>query len=251
MQTARREVYAMVGVAMARFTDELLMVDAVDARFYHYLPSDALKEMLYQTGVMINSAWGKLYRRECIADIRFKEGIQYEDLEWMARVLSALTRAQRVGIVDVPYYFYRQRSGSILTTFTPRRLDVLDITREIEERAQQAGNPSLVRAARDRRFSANFDIYLQLSKLSSSDTNRAASRANEVSLKASVVLSEEDLLKYDAVQRECWHQIVRLRLGALLNPRVRCKNRLGALLSISGSRLCSAIGSRLLYRFKS
>jgi glycosyltransferase involved in cell wall biosynthesis len=239
MQTARRDVYAMVCVAMARFTDELPMVDTVDARFYHYLPDDALKEMLYQTGAINNSAsaCGKIYRCECIADIRFKDGIQYEDLEWMARVLSTLSRAHRVGVIGAPYYFYRWRSGSFLTTFTPRRLDVLCVTREIEERAQQVGDTSLVRAARDRRFSANFDMYLQLCRVIRND----APLSGENPLAA----------RYAAVQCECWHQIVRLRIGALLNPRVRCKNKLGALLSLLGPRFCGFIGSRLVNRLKS
>ncbi len=228
MEMASRSEYAIVGVGMTRFTDEMPLIDCKIEKLFHYLPEDALKEMLYQNGMLINSACGKLFSRELIGDIRFREGIMYEDLEWMTRVLEGMPKSKRVGICDAPLYFYRKREGSLIETFSLNRFDVLDVTREIEDRAQEVAKKSRVyrnakgvlRAARDRRLSANFDIFMQLSKPGREE--------------------------YATQRQECWREIKRLRIGSLFNPHVRRKNRLGILLSFLGPRICGAVGARFL-----
>ena len=238
MELAKRKEYFITGVGFLRFSDDIPLVNCVMTEKYHYLPYDALTEMLYQNGHMINSAWGKLFRRELIEGIWFKEGILYEDLEWMARVLEKMPKSKRVGLCDAPLYFYRKRDGSLIETFSRHRLDVLDVTREIEERAVESGNKGFLRAARDRRLSANFDIYMQLWKHCRHVENGATSTENY------------DAHAYEFVKAECWRQIKRLRIGSLINPHVRRKNKLGILLSFFGSDVCGAVGSRLIARLK-
>ena len=238
MELAKRKEYFITGVGFLRFSDDIPLVNCVMTEKYHYLPYDALTEMLYQNGHMINSAWGKLFRRELIEGIWFKEGILYEDLEWMARVLEKMPKSKRVGLCDAPLYFYRKRDGSLIETFSRHRLDVLDVTREIEERAVESGNKGFLRAARDRRLSANFDIYMQLWKHCRHVENGATSTENY------------DAHAYELVKAECWRQIKRLRMGSLINPHVRRKNKLGILLSFFGSDVCGAVGSRLIARLK-
>lgn len=238
MELAKRKEYFITGVDFIRFSDDIPLVNGVMKEKYHYLPYDALTEMLYQNGHMINSACGKLFRREVIEGIWFKEGILYEDLEWMARVLEKMPKLKRVGLCDAPLYFYRKREGSTMETFSLRRLDVLDVTREIEERALKSGNKGFLRAARDRRLSANFDIYMQLWKQCRRRKNGANNAENS------------DTDSYEREIAECWRQIKRLRIGSLINPHVRRKNKLGILLSFFGPDVCGAVGSRLIARLK-
>lgn len=231
-----RKEYSLVGVGIARFTDRLPIINPIARHNSHYSGRDALITMLYQTGAINSSSCAKLFRRELIADIPFREGILYEDLEWMPRVLDALPRSKRVLIADAPLYFYRRRPGSSIQAFTPRRLDVLTVTADIEARALASGAAPLIRAARDRRFAANFDMYLQLPASTLADTSPHGTSLHDTSL-------------HDT-RLECWRQIKRLRLGSLLNPRVRRKNRLGSLLSLLGPRLTLLIGAPLLHRLK-
>ena len=82
----------------------------------------------------------------------------------MVRVLEKMPKSKRIGLCNAPLYYYRKRNGSLMETFSGHRLDVLDITRDIEDKAIASADLRLVKAARDRRLSANFDIYMQLWK---------------------------------------------------------------------------------------
>lgn len=236
-----KKIYSIVGTDFIRFGNSA-QVDINGlynvTEFHHYLPEDAYKKLLYQNDFINSAPWGKLFKREAIEGIWFKEGILYEDLEWMARVLEKMPKSKRVGLCDAPLYFYRKREGSLIETFSRGRLDVLDVTREIEERAVESGNKGLLRAARDRRLSANFDIYMQLWKHCRHVENGATSTENY------------DAHAYELVKAECWLQIKRLRIGSLINPHVRKKNKLGILLSFFGPDVCGAVGSRLIARLK-
>lgn len=224
IENVRRE-YSIVGVGIERFRNELPIVSHTVTRKYHFLPNDAFKDMLYQSGVMINSACGKLYRRELIEGIRFKEGILYEDLEWMARVLERMPKSKRICMCDAPLYFYRKREGSLIETFSERRMDVLDVTREIEQRAFERGDRQILKATRDRRLSANFDMFFQM--------------------------CAESGKKYEREIDGCWAEIRRLRLESLFNRHVRMKNKAGVLLSFLGKEISGFVGSRLAGRLKS
>ncbi|MDE5923139.1 MAG: glycosyltransferase [Muribaculum sp.] len=255
---AERRKYYVAGGDMLRFSEDIPVVNGVMSELYHYLPEDALKDMLYQNKHMINSACGKLFSRECIEGIWFKEGILYEDLEWMARVLERIPKSKRVGMCNAPLYFYRKRVGSLIETFSRGRMDVLDVTREIEERAVRSGNRKIIRAARDRRLSANFDIYMQLWKYSRKK-NIESNKSAKYVRKADINIKPEEFGKsdgsaggsvYDTELEECWAQIKRLRMGSLFNPCVRRKNKLGVLLSFLGPTVCGAVGSRIILRLK-
>jgi glycosyltransferase involved in cell wall biosynthesis len=47
----------------------------------------------------------------------FEQGILHEDIEWIPRILSLVTR---VGIHHMPYYFYRQNENSIMHNFNEK-----------------------------------------------------------------------------------------------------------------------------------
>ena len=165
-----------------------------------YSGREALKKTLYQTVAELNpSFWGKVFTRKVIEDRRFTCGRIYEDLELFVKILP---NVKKVMVLDKPVYFYRRHNDSTINTWSPKRLDVLTVTEEIEER--YAGDSDLVRAARARRFAANFNILLLLRKNGAGDSPEA-----------------------DACRRE----LRRLRRGVLTDSRARIKDRIGALVA--------------------
>lgn len=175
---------------------------------------EAILDILYQKHIE-PSAWGKIYRSEIFRNLRFRKGILYEDLDLFDSVFNL---ARKVALTDAVVSFYRPNPGSILGTFNTRRLDVLDVTRRLEERCRNR-SVEFGRAAADRRLSANFNI---LGLLAANDGDNSHSEAAD----------------------DCWSVIKRLRRGSLFNPHVRFKNKAGILISLMGRRLLCRVLSR-------
>lgn len=74
-------------------------------------------QILYQT------VWDKLYRREAIGDLRFPVGKLHEDEFFTWKVLL---KCEIIAVSDAPLYYYFHRSGSIMETFSPKRLDFFE-----------------------------------------------------------------------------------------------------------------------------
>lgn len=70
-----------------------------------------------------NFAWGKLYKKEIIDDIPFAEGKFFEDSFWQHLVFNRITK---LGIVNQPCYYYRQRPSSISGQLKLNALDLID-----------------------------------------------------------------------------------------------------------------------------
>lgn len=157
-----------------------------------------LECILYQTGPINGSAWGKIFKNRLFSGLRFTEGITYEDLDIVDKVFL---QARGVVVISSAMYYYRQREGSIINTWSPRRLDVLGVTERLEERQT---DDKLQKAARDRRFAANFNMLLLMRRNGLGDTEEA---------------------------RECRAQLRRLCGEVMRNPLARLKNRVGAVLA--------------------
>ena len=173
---------------------------------------DAILEAYYQTSQLNVSVSAKLYSRSVWHSQRFYDG-RYEDLEIAGKLMES---ANRIVCVDAPLYGYRQNPDSYMHRFTLQRLDVLKVTEELETRAESRG-PEILRAMRDRRMSANFNIFM-LSEL-------AARRGDITSRQAR------------DIQAGCYAQIRRLRRNSIFNSKSRPKNRIGAFLSLLGPRI--------------
>lgn len=201
LQLAENNPNSIVCFGFRNFTSDDVRISQYGnkQKIRHLSPEVALCKLLFQVESTNSSAWGKLYPAKLFAQVRFVPGIAYEDLEIIDRLVLT---GREVIISDQIMYFYRQRGGSIMHTWAERRLDVLQVTEMIEERL--SGNEALLRAARDRRFSANFNMLLLLRKHGRKDSDEA-----------------------DA----CRRQIRRLRRSTLFNRHTRLKNKLGALLS--------------------
>lgn len=75
-------------------------------------------------------SWAKMYRMELFKsnEILFPEGKLHEDAFTTYKLFYA---SNKIAVVNAPLYFYRIRSGSIMTSeFTEKRLDMLQATRE-------------------------------------------------------------------------------------------------------------------------
>lgn len=127
-----------------------------------YDPEEALRLVLLQRRGMQCSACGKLFSIRLFDSERFREGILYEDLDIIGRLMS---HASKVASIKRGGYRYRTREGSITHDFNRRRLDVLDITGRIEAFCASRF-PRLLPAARERTFSAACNMLILLRRAS-------------------------------------------------------------------------------------
>lgn len=164
---------------------------------------EAMEEALYQKK-LLNSPWGAMMKRELLEPgIRFREGVRYEDLDAFYRFYE---HAGRIVYNSRPYYFYRENPGSFINRWSEARLDVLDVTDRLVAFFSEK-YPSLAAAALDRRFSARYNMLLLLLKHEPGRSDRIG---------------------------ECLGFVKEGRLRALKDPKVRLKNKLGALASYGG-----------------
>lgn len=171
----------------------------------YLLSSDeAIKIGLYQKRIL-NNPWGMLFHSSVFNGehpLRFRK-CRYEDLDLFYR---AFEKVDKVCITDRIVYFYRDNPNSFINTWSASRLDVLDVTDRMVKHMEQR-SPDLLRGAHDRRFSAHFNMLVEMEKLGIEDKE----------------------------QRErCLKVIKEQRLNELKDPNVRIKNKLGALISYLG-----------------
>lgn len=178
--------------------------------------AEALEDMLYQRRIN-SSVSTKLFRRSFFDGIEFAEGKRYEDLEILPRIFM---RAPKICFAAETRYFYRARSGSFISRFTPERLDVLGVTASIERfigsLADGVERQRLLSAARDRRFAANFNMFALCAIASHPKAD------------------------------ECWAYLKGAWRGVAQDPKSRIKNRLGAALVPLGRKICER-ASKIMY----
>lgn len=178
-----------------------------------YNSQEAIEDTLYQKNILA-SAWGKLFKTRLFEDITFSKGLIYEDLDIFYQLFD---KADKIIKIDFPVYFYRDTEGSILNTWSPKRLDVLKVTENLENYISER-YPQIIKAAQDRRLSASFNMFALCS-----------------------------LYKDKENANKCWNLIKETRLNSLTNPKVRFKNKAGILLSYLGSRPFALL-SKIIYK---
>lgn len=176
-------------------------------------PQEAIADTLYQKN-LLPSACGKLYKKHLFENLRFQKNILYEDLNIFYKIFE---RCNKIVWTDFPVYFYRITEDSILNTWKNNRLDVLMVTEQMEEYIRE-NYPDLLPAAKDRRLSANFNMFALCS-----------------------IHGEKEKAK------ECWDIIKRYRKESLFNSHVRNKNKFGILLSFLGKKIFSVAG-KIMYK---
>lgn len=171
---------------------------------YSTTPSvNAVDLILRQLGYN-NSACGKLFAIDLFArGLRFWEGHKYEDLDFFYR---AFLMVDKVCLLPLKLYYYRQHGGSFMHRWSPAHLDLLAVT-ERAEKFMADNHPELLPAARDRRFAAACNM---------------------------LGLMHANGLSHTTDADRCWQIIRERRREVLLTGRRRLKNRLGAALTYLG-----------------
>lgn len=73
--------------------------------------------------------WNKIYKRELLKDINFKEGINYcEDVEFLYLIYS---RTKKIGVINKPLHNYLQRPGSLTYVFDEKLYHVIEVMDDI------------------------------------------------------------------------------------------------------------------------
>lgn len=176
--------------------------------------SKALEHALYQTPlpqtgfIPDNAAWGKLYARCLWTELRFTKGIWYEDMDIFYRLWLL---SDSMAYVGIPLIGYRSHQSSYLHTFSPSRVDALDVSDRmlaaLADSPDRRVTPDVVKAARVRRFAAHYNIL-------------ALIYANRASL--------------PAAETRCLKVIRETRAEVIANPHARLQDRAGALLASLG-----------------
>lgn len=96
---------------VTRFSDGSAPDPAIFSNGVRFLDSAKLLS-LQLSGKSAFGVWNKLYRRSAIQGMRFREGMLNEDVFWSA---DLAVQCKKCAVVDQECYFYRQRSGSIMS----------------------------------------------------------------------------------------------------------------------------------------
>ena len=166
-------------------------------------PVKALANALYQNDKPDYSAWNKLYATRLWKTRRFPAGKYFED---MATIPQVFMDARLVAFVPEPLYMNRRHSASILATaYDRKKAELLDIAEAVCSLVAGKG-AGLEKAARSNLFSAS----------------------------CSILMRTDDTPEFADYRERAWKHIRELRLGALLNPRTRSRNKAAALISLAG-----------------
>ena len=81
------------------------------------------KEEIKKTYVsMYPVVWNKIYKKDLLKNIEFKENVWFEDVEFLYRLYSKINS---MGYINKHYYCYLQRQGSITSTFNNKLYDYI------------------------------------------------------------------------------------------------------------------------------
>ena len=76
------------------------------------------------------AVWNKIYKKELVDNLEFRSKVWYEDLDFTVNVL---TKAKRVGYVDLPLYYYLLREGSTMNNSNViRNLEIFEAFDQIK-----------------------------------------------------------------------------------------------------------------------
>lgn len=119
---------------------------------------EALEILCYQKGIA-NSAWGKLYKKDLFKEIRYPEGMLYEDL---AVIYKLLYKADKVVQGNKKYYYYMQRRDSIMhQKFSEKSMDRIKVSSELLDFVRKSC-PEILDAAYTRFFISNIQVLREI-----------------------------------------------------------------------------------------
>ena len=177
-------------------------VNVEKAQCTSYSQEEAINTVFYQ-GALNHSACSRIFEMQLFDELRFPEGALYEDL---AIIYPLLRKIEKVTLLKAPIYYYMHRDGSIITTMSLRRTQVLDHLEKLEQQVAHEA-PQYLPAVRSRHMSACFNMLR--------------------------LMPTKDPKWYPTKQR-CWNYIKSIRFLCIKDCKVRIKNKIAILLSYFG-----------------
>ncbi len=118
----------VAAVDIVEFSDKALLKQNSNSDGYKELTQkQAFMEILHN-GSIKSVVWNKIYRTQLVKSVLFEEGRLHEDEFFTTRILQ---QVNRIAFVECRLYFYRQREGSIMSSFNSRLItDGLDANME-------------------------------------------------------------------------------------------------------------------------
>ena len=89
---------------------------------FNIIERDEAMAGLVDNIIIKNFAWGKLYKRTVINNIKFMKGVYFEDSFWQHQIIN---NTRKYGILNEPLYCYTQRPTSISGRFSKRNFDLI------------------------------------------------------------------------------------------------------------------------------
>lgn len=120
----------------------------------------ALYELL-SSKLYSNSAWGKLYKKECFSEVRYPYGKLYEDIP---TTYKTFLKSNRIVFGALAKYYYLYRSSAISKQkFSLRRMDAVYFTEEMVNNVT-INYPSLLRMGDCRLFDSYITVLALVDK---------------------------------------------------------------------------------------
>ncbi|MDE5844274.1 MAG: glycosyltransferase [Muribaculaceae bacterium] len=167
-------------------------------------PINAVSNMLYQKKGFDSALFAKLIDCNLLKDSQFAPGIRYEDLLFLPEIYL---KANKIAKIDGRLYYYRRNHDGFMCDNSRKHLDLLYVTEKLRQDLFPK-YPILEKALIHRRFSALMNILKRCYKNGLKlDINNKSLIINEIK------------------------QLVPM---ALKDSNARMKNRLGAVLALSG-----------------
>ena len=117
-------------------------------------------ENLIDEGILKQTVWNKLYKREVIDDIYFEFGKIHEDEFWTYQIFG---KCKKIVYTNEKLYYYLQRSGSIMDKpFSMSRLDALEARNNRLNYVQQKFPKLEIKAKKNLFFSCLYQYQLML-----------------------------------------------------------------------------------------
>lgn len=98
-------------------TDKLTYIDSNISRDLNKNEIKTIFATLYPV------LWNKIYKKELFNNLSFKEGVWFEDVELLYRLIP---RINSIGVVKKAFYYYVQREGSITSKVNSKIYDYID-----------------------------------------------------------------------------------------------------------------------------
>ena len=154
-----------------------------------YTKKEALAELTVGTGKHINtSVCCKLFKREIVSDVKFREVRAYEDDEF---IYNTVSKSTKIVCINNPLYFYLNRENSTMTaSFNVNKLALLPIQDGISQ-ILMVHLPEYYNIARKNLCSKQFFVLYQLKKYS--EMKKASEHFNRI--KGEIFINYEEYMK--------------------------------------------------------